>query len=94
MASVNNFLLVFNSSVNIVIYSFFNAQFRNAASELLGPALEALRIVYSRKSSMDAERTTVARETSMAGDRNGLLASARGNKGGLAATTDASVTCA
>ena len=35
MSSVNSFLLVANSSLNIVIYSFFNNQFRAGARELL-----------------------------------------------------------
>jgi hypothetical protein len=62
MTSVNNFLLVFNSSVNIVIYSFFNVQFRSAARDLVRPLTSALGCKQnsSRRSQLNGIEMTAA----------------------------------
>lgn len=51
LTSVNNFLLVFNSSINILIYVVFNTKFREAATELLKPLVAA--ICAARKPKID-----------------------------------------
>ncbi len=84
MASVNNFLLVFNSSVNIVIYSFFNAQFRNAASELLRPAINWALGLCGKKYGRSSGATV---KTAAGGSgRSAIVAADAGSGGGFSVT--------